>query len=70
MTKKWESEAEMKAELRRIARETRELKEELRGSLSRQKSYQQVVQTDDDERKLRLLATDEAEKEHPPTLKR
>ena len=68
MNRKWETEEEMNAELRRMAREMRHLKEELRGAGSRRQRYpksQQALPTAD-ERKLRSSATEDHDDKTPP----
>jgi hypothetical protein len=57
---KWQSEAEMNAELRRIASEMRQLKEELRNYIPGEARRQRRVPAlpTEDERRLRSLADD------------
>jgi hypothetical protein len=58
---KWQSEAEMNAELRRIASEMRELKEELRSYISGESPYHRrgPALPIDDDRKLRGVGPDD-----------
>ena len=62
-TSKWQSEAEMNAELRRMADEMRQLNEQLRSYISGESEYRRgPALPTDDERKLRRVDDDGEEK--------